>query len=315
MSSELCGWVDDKEQVAEHVSQMPIPCFFNGVPKGNENVLLYEIYREIAGEDDLAAQGIGDCVSWGWKHLTDFTQAVEIKREINELVTVHNLSGDDLKQETAKKLFQFEMTASEVIYALSRVEIGGGKIRGDGSVGAWAARAVTEYGTLSYKQLERSGQGGTYDPNRARNWGARGLPDTLEPESKKHILATTSQVRNFSDAAALIESGYGVAICSDVGFENARNGSQTLRDEQGFASARGTWNHCMFGSAIRYDRPGICIINQWPPGAFAGPLGLNQPKNSFWVDERTINTMLSQGDSFTASRYNGYPMRPLTYRF
>ena len=40
------------------------------------------------------------------------------------------------------------MLSPEVIYGGSRVEIGGGRIRGDGSIGAWAARWVRDYGVV-----------------------------------------------------------------------------------------------------------------------------------------------------------------------
>ena len=314
--SHLSGWQANADEVNRIASTMPQPCFMNGTPRGTDPVLLYEIYREVAGEDDLGAQGIGDCVSWGFKHLVDYIQATEIHREINDLSAVQGLTGEELRRATEKKLYGFQMSSSEVIYALSRVEVGGQRgSRRDGSVGAWAAKAIQQYGTISYKRLEELGQGGAYDAKRAKNWGASGLPDDLEPEAFKHVVGTTSLVTNFADAAHLIENGYGVAVCSDVGFENARRGSQTARDEQGFATPRGTWKHCMFFNAVRYDRPGLCLVNQWPLGAFTGPLALNQPKNSFWVDEKYVNTMLGQRDSWTASGHRGYPLRPLTYRF
>lgn len=309
---QLCGWSEDQDEVNRLAATMPQPCFFGGEPKGTNPVLLYDIYREIAGEDDLAAQAIGDCVSWGFKHLVDYIQATEIHREINDLKK--HLKGADLQEATEAKLYQFQMSSSEVIYGLSRVEVGGGRIRGDGSVGAWAAKAIQEYGTISYKRLGELGQSDKYSGQRARDWGSRGLPNDLEPEAFKHIVGTTSMVTNFKDAAHLIENGYGVAVCSDVGFENG-GGGRTQRDDQGFATARGTWNHCMYFAAVRYDRPGLCLINQWPLGAFAGPLVLNQPKNSFWVDERTVDRMLGQRDSWTASGHRGYPLRPMTYRF
>lgn len=167
---------------------------------------------------------------------------------------------------------------------------------------------------MSYKALKIAGLDDKYSGQRAKSWGATGLPSTLLPETAKHLIATTSLVTNFTDAAHLIENQYGIAVCSNVGFENG-SGRITQRDAQGFATPRGTWNHCMFICGVRYDRPGCCIINQWPLQAFTGPLALNQPKNSFWVDQKVIDQMLSQQDSWTASGYQGYPIRPMTYRF
>lgn len=313
-ASLLSGWREDRSEVSRICSTLPMPMFMNGQPRGTDPVCLYEIYREIAGGDDLGVQLIGDCVSWGTKHLNDYVQCTEIKREINLLQEA--LAGDELAKAVQAKLYGFEMTSSEVIYGLSRVEVGGERgSYSDGSVGAWAAKALAKYGSLSYKALGRLGLEDKYSGKRAKSWGATGLPDNLEPEAYKHIVGTTSLVTSFQDLAHLIENGYGVAICSNVGFENGGRGSTTLRDSKGFATPRGQWNHCMFASAVRYDRPGACIINQWPLEAFDGPLDLNQPKNSFWADERVIDQMLKQGDSWTLSGYQGYPLRPLTYRF
>lgn len=313
--ADLCGWQEDQEQVKLIASQSSMPFFMGGTPEGNKPALLYTIYREIAGGDDLGVQGIGDCVSWGNKHLNDYTQAIEIHLQMQAIKSNPALSPEEVKQALQVVLYGFQMTASEVIYALSRVEIGGqrGSYR-DGSVGAWAIKALAKYGSLSYKKLGELGQGDKYDARRAKQWGATGLPDNLEPSAAEHKIQTYSLVTKFEDAAHLIENGYGVAVCSNVGFQNGRGGV-TQRDEQGFATARGRWDHCMFFCAARYDRPGLCCINQWPLQAFAGPLNLDQPKNSFWVDERTVNVMLSQQDSWTASQFKGYPIRALTYRF
>jgi hypothetical protein len=312
-SDLLCGWQENQTEVNRIAMQQSIPIFMNGMPRGNDPVLLYKVYREIAGQDDLGVQGIGDCVSWGFKHLVDYAQAFEIYQDMRGLEK--HLDREAWIKDRERRLYGFEMTASEPVYALSRVEIGGqrGSYR-DGSVGAWAAEAIQKYGTLSYRELARMNQGDHYDSKRAKEWGAQGLPDDLEPDAAKHTLATTSLVTNFIDAAHLLENGYGIAVCSNVGFQNGRRG-QTQRDEQGFASPSGTWNHCMFLCGVRYDRPGLCCINQWPKEAFDGPLDLDQPRNSFWIDERVVNVMLSQRDSWTASGHRGYPLRPLLYRF
>lgn len=311
----LCGWQEDQNEVARIQRTLSYPIFMDGVAAGNEPVLLYKIVREIAGGDDLGVQGIGDCVSWGNARLVNYTSAIEIYRQIHAVKQDEAYAAGDpaAKQLIQGLLFEYQAAATEVIYALSRVEVGGQRgSYSDGSVGAWAAKAIHEWGTMSYRLLGQKGLGDKYDARRAKQWGATGLPDTLEPSAAEHKIQTISQVTTFRDAAALIESGYGVAVCSNVGFENGP-GRVTLRDAQGFAKPAGRWDHCMFFAGVRYDRPGLCLVNQWPLGAFAGPLALDQPKNSFWVDERYVDVMLGQRDSWTASQLNGYPIRKLTY--
>lgn len=303
----LSGWVRDDAEVERLQSELAMPIFQSTPPPVyGQNSLLYNIVRQIRGEDNLEVQKIGDCVSWGWARLLDYMQAVEIQLDIQNNTDQNNDYG-------------YEDTATEVIYGMSRVDIGKRKLgRGDGSVGLWAGRAVHELGDLSYHALERLlGNGaGTYSGDRAKDWGWNGIPETLKPEAFKHRVNLVTQVSNFDTAAYLLQSGYGVAVCSNVGFENGSRG-QTQRDDMGFAKRSGEWGHCMCFVAVKYDqdRPGLLCVNQWPLEAFSGPLANDQPKNSFWVDQVTINQMLGQGDSWTVSGLNGYPVRKLTMQF
>jgi hypothetical protein len=84
---------------------------------------------KVAGSFPIRLQTIGDCVSQGCACAVDVVKCVEI----------------DLLGENEAWVAE---TATEPIYAGSRVEIGGGKIRGDGSVGAWAAKFVTVFGAI-----------------------------------------------------------------------------------------------------------------------------------------------------------------------
>jgi hypothetical protein len=303
MFPELCGWTENQQEVENVCRSILMPFYQAPAPKKVDS-LLYQFYRKIRGSDDLAFQGIGDCVSWGFMHLVDYIQAIEIYRDIEENTTPDQDYG-------------FEDTATEVIYALSRHEIGRDQIRGDGSVGAWAAKAISEIGTISRPQLERTlglGQG-KYSAQRAREWGRSGLPDDLEPIAKQHKIETVSLVSSVNDAAWHLEQGNPIAVCSNILFENGSNG-ETRRDKQGFATPRGKGGHCMAVIGIRWgQRPGACILNQWPPSAFSGPLDLDQPENSFWIELDILEKMLAQGDSWTASTFKGYPVRPLTFKF
>ena len=88
-----------------------------------KTTLLYEAYKDVNGGHyfDYPAQTIGDCVSHGFGHGIDLLSAVQIA-----------IAG---RQES------FEPTATEPIYAMARVDVGGQRgSTQDGAVGAWAAR-------------------------------------------------------------------------------------------------------------------------------------------------------------------------------
>lgn len=293
---ELNGWVRDDSEVEKVWTTMPTPFFATPEPE-NKDVHNHLIFKSLTGDwHDEGPQAIGDCVSWGNGRLIDYAQVLEPA-----------YGGTPL---------EYQKTATEVIYALSRVEIGGGRIRGDGSVGAWAAKAVTDYGTLSRKQLASLGVSGDYSGQRAREWGRTGLPDKLEPAAKQHIIEDMTPVRNFKEFAWHCQQGRITAVCSDVGFENGPRGV-TMRDAQGFARPRGQWNHCMALVSVRMgSRPGGLLTNQWPKSTVQGPQGpVEIPPCSWWVDADVIDHMLAQKDSFVGTRYKGYPARKLTWRF
>jgi hypothetical protein len=300
MSLELSGWIKDDREVERVWSTMPTPFFATPDPE-NKDQHNHLIFKQITGGwHDEGPQEIGDCVSWGNARLVDYTGVLDYAFMVGDTA------------------YEYQKTATEVIYALSRVEVGGGQIRGDGSVGAWAAKAVVDFGTLSRKKLDELGVGGAYSGQRARSWGSRGLPDNLEPAAKEHTIGDMTPVRNFKEAAWHIQQGRVVAVCSDVGFENGGpGGAITGRDSQGFAKPRGSWPHCMTFVSVRMgSRPGLLLCNQWPKGSVAGPMGdVEIPDCSWWVDAQYCDRMLSQNDSFTGTKFKGYPARKLTWRF
>src|SRR5437763_1529398 len=74
---------------------------------------------------------------------------------------------------------EYRDLAQEVIYGGSRVEVGGGRLRGDGSVGAWAAKFVHDYGVVP-RGVHGRYDLSRYDERRCREYGARGVPGDLE---------------------------------------------------------------------------------------------------------------------------------------
>lgn len=299
------GWIDDGKEVEKVLSTLPMPLVQGNTPRirGTKPVLLATFYRKVVGRDaPKGPQGIGDCVGWGYSNLVNHIAALQCYKVLSQK-NLLTLTPEDhpLKHTVRATVVEiYEDVASEVIYALSRVEIGGqrGSMQ-DGSVGAWAAKAIATYGTLSRKELQRRGLSPDYDKNRAKQWGAQGLPDALEPAAKQHTVKNVSRVDTFDQAAALIENGYGIAVCSSQGFT-------MTRDRQGFCLPRGRWDHCMFLGGVRYDREGLLCYQNWGPNAPNGPLALEQPDNTFWVDRKVVNDMLARRDSFTGTAFDGY---------
>lgn len=291
------GWIDDPAAVEAVMNDLPFPVFsdiwtpIKDSGKG-KRVLLYEFIKQASnGNFPKRKQTIGDCVAHGAAYAVDAVKSVDIvlKKEFEEWV---------------------DETATEDIYAGSRVQIGGGRIRGDGSIGAWAARYVNEYGALprgKYGNVDLT----TYSGSKARSWGrgGAGVPKSLIPTAKKHPIQTVSKVTTYEEVRDLIANGYAVTIASMQGFSSKR-------DSEGFAKPQGSWAHQMSILAVddEYKRPGVLVQNSW--GTWnSGPKRHDQPNGSFWVDAEEIERrILKKGDSWAFSGYEGFKPRELNTR-
>lgn len=257
---------------------------------------LYEAYawRYPGSEWIVGAQGIGDCVSWGWAHGCDIHLAVMFKLGSTSV---------------------WKPAATEAIYGGSRVEANGGRHAGygDGSYGGAAAKFVRDFGVVfrePYAELNLDLS--KYSSSRAKDWGnfgCGGRDDNgrLDTIAKKHPVRNVALVSTFAEAAAAISSGYPVPVCSGRGFSYQR-------DSEGFCRPSGSWSHCMCFIGVRYDRPGLLCLNSWGPKAFTGPKWPeDQPEGSFWVDADVAEGMLRGRDSFAVSGYEGFPYRDLKH--
>jgi hypothetical protein len=311
--SEMFGWHDSQEEVEMVCGTLPTPFFAAPSPEKGKDSHLHILFKKTLGfEAPMGPQQIGDCVSWGSGNFVNYMQMMHIHHQIQELIA-KGTPQHEIDIFTNEARYAYQEACTEAIYALSRVEIGGGRIRGDGSVGAWAGKALEQFGAISRPHLKELGLDPTYSGQRARSWGSRGLPDELETHAKAHPFEEISLVRNFEEFAWHCQQGRPTFVCSNVGFENGPGG-RTQRDAQGFARAQGTWPHCMTLVSLRWDRPGALCLNQGPESAFMGPLAFEQPKQSFWIDADTVDRMLRQQDSWTGDRYRGYPVRKLTWK-
>ena len=292
--AQTFGWVKDDDAIARNVNPL-LTAQFQDTPAGRAvmgdgDVFLWQAVRKVNPDKpagwypNINQQNVGCCVGCGFKHACGVIQATQI------------LAG---------RAAEWKEVSVEVIYGGSRVEIGGGRISGDGSIGAWAARWVREYGVVPMEKYD-SVDLSEFSPKRAREFGRYGVPDDLEPLAKQHPVKGTALVKSWQDVERAIRQGYPVAVCSDQGF-------RMERDRDGFCRAQGTWPHCMAIIGIRGgDRPGGFILNSWGDNAHTGPVWpTDAPVAGFWADWRTIDRMVKQGDSFALSDAVGFPQRKL----
>lgn len=287
------GWIDDPVAVQHVQSTLAVPVFAttaaNEVSDLPDHAYLWEAHRKQFGANpEPKNQGsVGSCVSFGTNTAIRRTMACEI---------------------FAGELEEFRDIAEEVTYGGSRIEVGGGRIRGDGSVGAWAAKFVEQWGVVAravYGSLDLS----RYSESRCRDFGRNGVPSDLEDAARQHPVKTVTQVRNWEEAKRALASGYGIAICSDQGFEMRRDG-------RGIADPRGSWAHCMAldGYHVEAGREYGHIENSWGPDAHTGPVGWGDPPTSgFWAESGVIDRMLRQNDSWAFSAVQGFPARSLRW--
>lgn len=279
--AHLMGWVDHP---ARHAVAATLPTLAQAGPDlefdPNKTVLLYKCWSEVfAGYPDYPAQQIGDCVSFGHGHANDL------------LMTIEAYLGD-------LEIDSIRRTCTEFLYGESR-KVGNMLGRFDGSYGAAAVKAMTTVGMVSYGELEEANLPLVYSGSRAKQWGRVGPPDVVESMAGRHKLAGAALLRTVEDLGAAIQNGKPCTICTGYGFN-------TPRDQQGFCRMRGRWGHCMFVAGYRADRPGYLVIQSWGPDQPQGPLDLDQPSFSFWVEPDDMLRIIDEGDSFALAGSPGF---------
>lgn len=286
------GWIADPDAVVLVSAELPIKVFAD-TPAGA--VMMEDLPKSVYGwkaYETLFARpppikdqsDIGSCVSFGTNTAVERTLAAEIVRR---------------KGQSA----EWTRFVEEATYGGSRVEVGGGRIRGDGSIGAWAAQFVTKWGMVPRKQYPTRDLT-SYSTALCRDWGQRGVPDEFEAVARKFPVKSFVQVKSWDEAKKACAQDYFIAVCSNQGF--ARN-----RDANGVARASGSWAHCMAidGYHTEGGREYGHVVNSWDK-YFTGPNGWGNPQeDSFWAEASVIDRMLRQGDSWAFSGVTGFPAR------
>jgi hypothetical protein len=286
------GWHIDPEAVDAVASELQYPTF-GDTPLAQLSdgdlpplVLLTTNVKKLQSGHICHDQGsVGSCVSFGTSRAVEASNATEI------------INGD------AEKFYN---VVEEATYGGSRVEIGGGRLRGDGSIGAWAAKFVTQYGVINrgtHAGIDLS----KYSPTRAKSWGATGVPAEIEKITKAHPVSNTTLVASWADAKKALANGLGISVCSNRGFS-------MRRDSQGFCAPSGSWQHCMALLGYRTDREAGLIVNSWGANSTTGPLGPHDiPACAWWATADVIDTMLKQKDSWAFAGVKGFALENLPH--
>jgi hypothetical protein len=152
------------------------------------------------------------------------------------------------------------------------VQIGGGRIRGDGSTGVWAAKWSQQYGAVARGKYDGYDLF-RYSESTCRKFGSSGCPKSLEPVAKLAPTKSISQVQTVDEAKRALASLYPVTIASDVGFGSR---GPYVRNAKGQLRASGVWPHQM--CLIGYDRDsGFFCMNSWGEQWVSGPTGPGNP--------------------------------------
>ena len=301
------GYTPDPAGTARFLAELDQPLFSDAASDVIKNAkqrdtLLYRFadraHRQVYGTPfGPWKQGIGDCVSFGWSMGSYVGQCVD-------------WAEGELPEPP-------KLVATEAIYSGSRTA---GRLPpviqagySDGSYGGAAARWVAgkckdpTVGGILFRQPYPGADLTTYSPSRAKEWGnvlcgggANG--SALAKLANKNTATHVALVKTFNEAAASIESGYCVPVCSGVGFSSQR-------DADGFAARSGSWAHCMCFISVRYaknegKRDGLLCMNSWGSFNSGGKWPADQPDGSFWVSRETVDAMLSGQDSFSISGVN-----------
>lgn len=274
-----------------------------GSPKEDRDaVILFDALQRVHPTWRRGAQGIGDCVSWGFELMATLHHAVDI--------VVKGLPWE----------WRGEY-ATEPLYGGGRVEARGRRTGGwgDGSYGGAQIKWMTQWGCLL--RIDYSVATGVtehdlrqYDSRKAKNWGNYGCggqhdKGKLDAVAKETPVVEGRLVTTYDEAVALIENGYPVAVCSGQGFGK--------RGSDGFAPPRGSWAHCMAFTGVRYDKPGLLLSNSWGNswGTHAMPhVEWDQVRRcSAWCDPRTAGRMLAGRDSYAGVGIDGLKRRKIDW--
>lgn len=286
------GWHKDVEEVARIVSENGIKSFSTTAPHLMDSaptgpVILTKYMDKLWGKDKwIYNQGsCGSCVANG------AGMAAEI------------LVAEDITDNGAENPGRLDCMS---IYWGSRVEIGGGRLSGEGSVGAWAAQYLQKYGCLPRKKYQSVDLTEYSAALCCSGYARKGVPDDLEPTAKLHPIKSYAKVDTWDELVSAITSGYPVTVASDQGFAYKR-------DANGFSAPKGSWSHQMIIIGIDLSDESAVVLNSWGNDWISGPKPDYMPAGSFKIRKKTAESMLKEGDSWAFSDLAGWKRKEIPW--
>lgn len=284
----LMGWLPDQvAEASEKTVNLQTPFAIAGPPPPQPPPPIWTYSKQLNNGNHLPTfeQQIGDCVAAGLAQAGARLQVAEITLGYQE--------------EILKPWFV------PFIYGISRVQIGGGQLDGDGSTGAWGAAAVKQYGVL----FDTDHGVPKYSAAIGRTWGRPpGPPEVYQSEAQARPVKTTARLINTSKIREALCNYYPITIASARGFKM----EPTNRDGFHTFVPSGTWMHQM--SLIAWmDEPfqAAYRLNSWGPNAHGTPLN-GEPPGGAWCTRECLEQELGWNDTevYTYSTFDGFPSVP-----
>ena len=252
----------------------------------NSYVALWHFAKRCNGGKHLpnVAQEVGDCTSWGFSNACNYSLSCQL--------VLGSAEG------------KFRAAYPPYNYGYARVQVGGGKIRGDGSVGAWNAKALELGGVCPSDEPGVPAYSGSV----ARSWGKGGPPADMIALAKP-FTAETRRITDWDAACQALANGWPIAVCSSAGFGRIVEANNRIEGRWSTS-----WAHCMCFVAMdtRPGREALYCLNSWGPSAHAKASRYAEldgaPPGGFWVLKADAEKMLRQGDSHAVS-FNGFKPR------
>lgn len=255
-----------------------------GEDNSKKNIRLWDAVLQVRGDHlPNVPQQIGDCVSWGACNAVNYLQAVQIVR------------GPPA---------EFHPAFPPFTYGTSRVDVGrkhGSRFSGDGSVGAYAAEALRDFGVLRADHEKCP----PYSGSVARQWGASGPPAWAKEIAKSNLVQSVAPVNSAEEARDAIAGAH-----CPVTIASGWWGTNDIPVVHGRRVARRTtaWAHqqCLIAYDGSGPEPLFYCLNSWGPNAHPAPLQ-GEPPGGYWIRWADVDRICKEGDSWALSAFDGFP--------
>lgn len=286
--THLMGWLPDEVKAASaDCAKFCTPFTIQGHTSPEPPPPIWTLTKTINNGQHLPTfeQAIGDCVAAGLRQAGMRLQVADIVARYQE--------------ELLKPWYV------PYIYGISRVQIGGGQLNGDGSTGAWGAAAVAQYGVL----FDDDDEVPAYSGGTSRAWGRPpGPPAQHLQTAKPRLCKSMARLTTINQIREALCNYHPCTIASSRGFK------MQPENRLGFHAfvPSGSWAHQMCLLAWMDDPfPAAYRLNSWGNDAHGTPLN-NEPPGGAWCTAECIIKELKDihTEIYTYSTFNGFPAAP-----